>query len=39
MDEKFERTKSLRNILGGLESNVGVFRETIYLFNLFFNLL
>jgi hypothetical protein len=33
MDGNFEGTKSLWNILGGLKSNVGIFRGTIYLFN------
>jgi len=29
----FRGTKSLKNILGGLKSNVGIFRGTIYLIN------
>jgi len=29
----FAGTKSLRNILGGFKTNVGIFRGTIYLFN------
>jgi len=30
----FKGTKSLRNILEGLKSNVDIFKKTIYLFNL-----
>jgi len=32
--KNFRKIKSLRNILGGLKSNLGIFRGTIYLFNL-----
>jgi len=35
--ENFGWTKSLRNILGGLKPNVGIFKGTIYLFNLILN--
>jgi len=35
MDGKYMEAKSLRNILGGLKSNVGIFRRIIYLFNPF----
>jgi len=31
--EKTLGTKNLKKILKGLKSNVGIFRETIYLFN------
>jgi len=31
--KNFKKTKCLRNILGGLKSNVDIFRGTIYLFN------
>jgi len=31
--KNFRKIKSLRNILGGLKSNLGIFRGTIYLFN------
>jgi len=34
--KNFKWTKSLMNILGGLKSNVGIFRGTIYLFNPWF---
>jgi len=33
VDEIFLRDQNLRNILGGLKSNVGIFNGTIYLFN------
>jgi len=35
--KNFRGTKNLNNILGGLKSNVGIFREIIYLFNPFLN--
>jgi len=31
----FKGTKNLKNILGGLKSNVNIFMGTIYLFNHF----
>jgi len=33
-DKIFERTKSLRNILQEVKSNIGIFKRTIYLLNL-----